>query len=75
MRMNAKEFMAELYKGVPADKATYLFTRPDNATYPYTIGQMDQMLKKAMCLTETKDVYFGLHLMDELPPPGKRSSE
>ena len=75
MRMNAKEFMTELYKGVPADKATYLFTRPDNATYPYTIGQMDQMLEKAMHLTQTKDVYFGLHLMDELPPAGKRSSE
>lgn len=75
MRMNAKEFMTELYKGVPADKATYLFTRPDNATYPYTIGQMDQMLEKAMHMSQTKDVYFGLHLMDELPPPGKRSSE
>lgn len=75
MRMNAKEFMAELYRGVPADKVTYLFTRPDDATYPYTIGRMDQMLEKAMHLTKTKDVYFGLHLMDELPPPGKRSSE
>ena len=75
MQMNAREFMDELYKGVPADKATYLFTRPDNATYPYTISQMDQMLEKAMQLTKTKDVYFGLHLMDELPPPGKRSSE
>lgn len=74
MRMNAKEFMAELYKGVPADKATYLFTCPDNATYPFTIGSMDRMLEKAMRLTQTKDVYFGLHLMDELPPPGKRSS-
>ena len=75
MRMNAKEFMAELYMGVSPDKVTYLFTRPDDATYPYTIGQMDQMLEKAMRLTKTKDVYFGLHLMDELPPPGKRSSE
>ena len=74
-QMNTKEFMDELYKGVPTDKATYLFTRPDNATYPYTISQMDQMLEKAMQLTKTKDVYFGLHLMDELPPPGKRSSE
>lgn len=55
MQMNAKEFMTELYKGVPADKATYLFTRPDNATYPYTIGQMDRMLEKAMRLTQTKD--------------------
>ena len=75
MRMNAKEFMTELYKGVPADKVTYLFTRPDDATYPYIIGRMDQMLEKAIRLTKTKDVYFGLHLMDELPPPGKRSSE
>ena len=75
MQMNAREFMDELYKGVPADKTTYLFTRPDNATYPYTIGRMDQMLEKAMQLTKTKDIYFGLHLMDELPPPGKRSSE
>jgi len=75
MQMNAREFMDELYKGVPADKTTYLFTRPDNATYPYTIGRMDQMLEKAMQLIKTKDVYFGLHLMDELPPQGKRSSE
>ena len=75
MRMNAKEFMTVLYKDVPADKVTYLFTRPDDATYPYTIGRMDQMLEKAIRLTKTKDVYFGLHLMDELPPPGKRSSE
>ena len=74
MRMNAKEFMTELYKGVPADKVTYLFTRPDDATYPYIIGRMDQMLEKAIRLTKTKDVYFGLHLMDELPPPGKSSS-
>ena len=73
--MNVKEFMAELYRGVPPEKVTYIFTLPDHATYPYTIGQMDQMLEKAMHLTQAKDVYFGLHLMDELPPAGKRSSE
>lgn len=73
--MNTKEFMAELYKGVPADKVTYLFICPDHATYPFAIGHMDQMLEKAMRLTGTKDVYFGLHLMDAPPLPGKRSSE
>ena len=52
MRMNAKDFMTELYKSVPSDKVTYLFTRPDDATYPYTIGRMDQMLEKAMQLTK-----------------------
>ena len=44
MQMNVKEFMAELYRGVPPEQVTYLFTLPDRATYPYKIGQMDQML-------------------------------
>ena len=74
MQMNVKEFMAELYKGVPPEKTTYLFTLPDRATYPYKIGQMDQMLEKAMALNRSKDVYFGLHLMDEPPFPGERAS-
>ena len=74
MRMNAKEFMAELYKGVPPDKVTYIFTLPDHVTYPYTIGQMDRMLDKARALNESKDVYFGLHLMDEPPFLGGRAS-
>ena len=74
MQMNVKEFMAELYKGVPPEKTTYLFTLPDRATYPYQIGQMDQMLEKAMALNRSKDVYFGLHLMDEPPFPGGRAS-
>ena len=74
MQMNVKEFMAELYKGVPPEKTTYLFTLPDRATYPYKIGQMDQMLEKAMELNRSKDVYFGLHLLDEPPLPGGRAS-
>ncbi len=65
MQMNVKEFMAELYKGAPSEQVTYLFTLPDRATYPYQIGQMDQMLEKAMALNRSKDVYFGLHLLDE----------
>jgi len=73
--MNTKEFMAELYRGVPPDKVTYLFTCPGHATYPFAIGHMDQMLEKAMHLTGTKDVYFGLHLMDVFPLAGKRSCE
>ena len=63
MQMNVKEFMAELYRGVPPEQVTYLFTLPDRATYPYKIGQMDQMLEKAMALNRSKDVYFGLHLI------------
>lgn len=74
MRMNAKEFMAELYKGVPPDKVTYIFTLPDHEIYPYTIGQMDRMLDKARAFNESKDVYFGLHLMDEPPFLGGRAS-
>ena len=74
MQMNVKEFMAELYRGVPPEQVTYLFTLPDRATYPYEIGQMDQMLEKAMALNRSKDVYFGLHLMDEPPFPGGRAS-
>ena len=67
MKMNAKEFMAELYKGVTIDKVTYLYVQPDGFTYPYTIGQREQMLERAMCLTGTQDVYFGLHLMNDPP--------
>ena len=67
IQMNVKEFMAELYKGAPSEQVTYLFTLPDRATYPYQIGQMDQMLEKAMALERSKDVYFGLHLLDEPP--------
>ena len=74
MQMKVKEFMAELYKGVPPEKTTYLSTLPDRATYPYQIGQMDQMLEKAMALNRSKDVYFGLHLMDEPPFSGGRAS-
>ena len=74
MQMNVKEFMAELYKGVPSEQVTYLFTLPDRATYPYQIGQMNQMLEKAMALNRSKDVYFGLHLMDEPPLQGARAS-
>jgi len=74
MQMNVKEFMAELYKGAPSKQVTYLFTLPDRATYPYQIGQMDQMLEKAMALNCSKDVYFGLHLMDEPPLQGARAS-
>ena len=72
--MNVKEFMAELYRGVPPEKVTYIFTLPDHATYPYTIGQMDRMLDKAMVVNGSKDVYFGLHLMDEPPFLGGRAS-
>ena len=53
MQMNAKEFMAELYKDVPSDKVTYIFTLPDHVTYPYTIGQMDRMLDKARAFNES----------------------
>ena len=72
--MNVKEFMAELYRGVPPEKVTYIFTLPDHVTYPYTIGQMDRMLDKARAFNESKDVYFGLHLMDEPPFLGGRAS-
>ena len=74
MRMNAKEFMAELYKGVPSDKVTYLYVKPNGFTYPYTVGQRDQMLEKAMSLTGEQDVYFGLHLMNDPPSFGSRAS-
>ena len=59
MRMNAKEFLEELYKGVPTDKVTYLYVKPDGCTYPYTIGQREQMLERAMCLAATQDVTLG----------------
>ena len=75
IRMNAKEFMTELYRGVPPDKVTYIFTLPDHATYPYTIGQMDRMLDKARAFNESKDVYFGLHLMEEPPFLGGRAAQ
>ena len=74
MRMNAKEFMAELYKGVPTDKVTYLYVKPDGCTYPYTIGQREQMLERAMCLAATQDVFFGLHLTNDQPLFGCRAS-
>ena len=61
--MNAKEFMTELYKGVPPDQVTDIFTLPDHMIYPFTIGQMDRMLDKARAFNESKDVYFGLHLI------------
>ena len=32
MRMNAKEFLEELYKGVPIDKVTYLYVKPNGFT-------------------------------------------
>ena len=38
-------------------------------------GCNEAQVNIVMHLTKTRDVYFGLHLMDELPPPGKRSSE
>ena len=73
-QMNAREFLTELYRGVQKDKVTYLFTCPDHATYPYTIAQTGKMLERAMALSPSRDVYFGLHLMDEPPPRGGRAS-
>ena len=73
-QMNAREFLTELYRGVQKDKVTYLFTCPDHATYPYTIAETEKMLERAMALSPSRDVYFGLHLMDETPPRGGRAS-
>ena len=73
MQMNAHEFMAELYRGVSADKVTYLYTLPRKQCLSYKIGHMDQMLEKAAALSDAENVYWGLHLMDEAPAKGKRA--
>ena len=49
--MNTHEFMAELYKGVPPEKVTYLYTLPKKQCLAYPIGQIDQMLTKADALS------------------------
>lgn len=72
--MNAQEFFSELYKGVPPEKVTYCYTLPCRACEPFAVGQMDQLVQRAMELSEAENVYFGLHLMDHAPRPGSRSS-
>ena len=72
--MNTHEFMAELYKGVPPEKVTYLYTLPRKQCLAYPIGQMDQMLAKAQSLSAAENVYWGLHLTDTAPAAGTRAS-
>lgn len=73
MQMNAREFMAELYRDVSADKVTYLYTLPRKQCLPYKISHIDQMLEKAAALSDVENIYWGLHLMDEAPTKGKRA--
>lgn len=74
MRMNAREFLSELYHGVPTDKTTYIFTLPGKGCYPYSVGQLGGLVEKSMELSDTENAYFGLHLMDKPPASGKRAS-
>ena len=72
--MNTHEFMAELYKGVPPEKVTYLYTLPRKQCLAYPIGQIDQMLTKADALSAAENVYWGLHLTDTAPAAGTRAN-
>ena len=74
LQMNAHEFMAELYKGVPPEKVTYLYTLPKKQCLAYPIGQIDQMLTKADALSAAENVYWGLHLTDTAPAAGTRAN-
>ena len=72
--MNAREFLSELYQGVPTDKMTYAFSLPGKKCYPYALRHLDGLVEKAMELSDTENAYFGLHLMDKPPASGKRAS-
>ena len=74
MRMNAREFLSELYQGVPTDKMTYAFSLPGKKCYPYVLRHLDSLVEKSMELSDTENAYFGLHLMDKPPASGKRAS-
>ena len=72
--MNAREFLSELYQGVPTDKMTYAFSLPGKKCYPCALRHLDGLVEKAMELSDTENAYFGLHLMDKSPASGKRAS-
>ena len=72
--MNAQEFFPELYKGVPPEKVIYCYTLPRRKCDPFEVGQLDQLPLRTMELSETENVYFGLHIMDSAPRPGGRAS-
>ena len=72
--MNTQEFFSELYKGVPSEKVTYCYTLPGRKCKPFAVGEMEQLAHRAMELSATENVYFGLHTMDHAPRPGGRAS-